>query len=79
MKLMGEEIPLERKLLAAIVDSLRHIDWALCGAPGPAPSSLLKAMTGEQEEDSGMVQSFDSPEEFEAAMRAAEGRKNDGG
>ena len=77
MKLIGEEIPLEKKMQAAMVDSLRHVDWVLCGAQGKAPSSLLSVMAGEQE-DGGMVQSFDSPEEFDAAMRAIERRETDG-
>lgn len=62
-----------------MLDSLRHIDWMLCGSPGKRPASLLESMRGEDaENDGGLVQSFDSPEEYEAAMRAAEGGVNHG-
>lgn len=66
---------METKMQAAMLDSLRHIDWTVCGCPGKRPSSLLAAMLGSEtaEDDGGLVQSFDSPEEYEAAMRAAEG------
>ena len=74
MHFAGQEIPMKTKMQAAMVDSLRHIDWAVCGCQGKRPASLLAAMVGEDaEDDGGLVQSFDSPEEYEAAMRAAEG------
>lgn len=79
MHLAGQEIPLETQIRAAILDNLRHIDWVLCGGQGKGPDSLLDALRGETaDEDGGLVQSFDSPEEYEAAMRAAEGGVKDG-
>ena len=51
----------------------------LGGGQGKGPDSLLDALRGESaDEDGGLVQSFDSPEEYEAAMRAAEGGVKDG-
>lgn len=74
MRFAGQEVPMETQMQAAMVDSLRHISWEMSGRPGEHPASLLAAMVGEDaEDDGGLVQSFDSPEEYEAAMRAAEG------
>ena len=76
--LTGQEIPLETQIRAAILDNLRHIDWVLCECQDKCPDSLLAALRGETAaEDGGLVQSFDSPEEYEAAMRAAEGGVKD--
>lgn len=62
-------------LLAASVDALFNINWRLQGCPGTPPPSLLSALRGKPEEDAdSSVQSFDSPEEFEAAMKETERR-----
>lgn len=80
MVLAGETVTLENTLRALIVDQLNRLEWRLCdGRAETRPKSLLAALRGEPDEiDSGSVQSFDSPEDFEAAMAAIEGGGTDG-
>ena len=64
-------------LLAGIVDRLGQISWML-SADGQKginyPASVLDMLLGNQKgEGNGAIQTFDSPEEYEAAMRAAKG------
>lgn len=74
MTLAGQAISLEQCLLATIADSLHQLQWQFFGTKNSPPPSILAALRGESEEaDSGDIQSFNSPEEFEAAMAAVEG------
>ena len=64
-------------------DTLQAICWRigrLAYADEKPPTSILNTLLGktEAESEDSPVQYFDSPEEFEAAMRAAEGGEPDG-
>mgnify|MGYP001129488676 CR=1 FL=1 len=64
-------------------DTLQAICWRigrLANADEKPPTSILNTLLGktEAESEDSPVQYFDSPEEFEAAMRAAEGGEPDG-
>ena len=64
-------------------DTLQAICWRigrLAYADEKPPTSILNTLLGrtETESEDSPVQYFDSPEEFEAAMRAAEGGEPDG-
>jgi len=71
MTLAGQAVSLEQCLLATIADSLHQLQWQFFGDRNSPPPSILAALRGE--ENSGDIQSFNSPEEFEAAMAAVEG------
>ena len=59
---------------AAAVDALHRIEWRLIGCPGSRPpDSILAALTDPDTGGTGNVQSFDSPEDFEAALAAMKG------
>ena len=73
MHLAGQKLPEKTLLDAAAVDALHRIEWRLIGCPGSRPpDSILAAFTG-TDTGSSNVQSFDSPEEFEAALAAMKG------
>lgn len=79
MLLAGETVTLENTLRAIIADSLSRFEWRMFAAPGsPRPASILAALHGISEEEPSNIQTFDSPEEFEAAMAAIEGGETDG-
>ena len=72
-KLSGQKAPLSIQLLAETVDTLHVLEWRMRGCNGKAPKSILGALLGEERSSASDVQSFDSPEAFEAAVRAIEG------
>ena len=66
------------KLLAVLCSGLRsdsRVRQAMEQISGSQTEILLGRQTGE-EENSGLIQTFDSPEEFMAAMEAAKGGGN---
>ena len=68
MRLSGAKVPQTDFLLAAAVDRLSMLLWAKTkdGQNGRnRPKSLVEILSGEGRKD-GDVQSFDSPEDFEA-------------
>lgn len=69
----GTARPVEQLLLAVIADRIGLLTWRLLGAAGQPPPSLFAALHGDAEDTDSAVQSFDTPEEFMAALRAAEG------
>lgn len=73
LKLSGQIVPLETLLQAEAVDALHLLYWRLCVGKGAAPPLVLDSLQGRESGRASDVQSFDSPEEFEAAMRAVEG------
>lgn len=74
MRLRDDPIPETLVFRAAQLDALRCIEWRLAGQPGGRPpASVLAALRGEAEDSPRDVQSFGSPEEFEAALAAAKG------
>ena len=73
LKLSGQIVPLETLLQAETVDALHLLYWRLCVGKGAAPQLILDGLQGREGGNASDVQSFDSPEEFEAAMRAVEG------
>lgn len=73
MKLSGQKVSLETQLQAETVDTLHVLEWRMRCGKGAVPKSILGALLGDAEHSASDVQSFDSPEEFEAAMRAIEG------
>lgn len=83
MVLHGQKLTLAQTLQAAELDTLQAICWRigrLAYADEKPPTSILNTLLGktEAESEDRPVQYFDSPEEFEAAMRAAEGGEPDG-
>ena len=79
MLLVGETVTLENTLRAIIADSLARFEWQMFGGPGsPRPVSILAALHGTGEEEPTNIRTFDSPEEFEAAMAAVGGGEVDG-
>ena len=73
LKLSSQTVPLETLLQAETVDTLHLLYWRLCVGKGAAPQLILDGLQGREGGSASDVQSFDSPEEFEAAMRAVEG------
>ena len=56
------------------VDPRHRSKGRLIGSPGaPPPDSILAALTDPDTGGTGNVQSFDSPEDFEAALAAMKG------
>ena len=83
MVLHGQKLTLAQTLQAAELDTLQAICWRigrLANADEKPPTSILNTLLGrtEAESEDSPVQYFDSPEEFEAAMRSAEGGESDG-
>lgn len=78
-KVSGQRASADELMQASIADSLNRLEWRICGCPGRAPMSFVMQLLGQDADpDSASdVQSFDTPEEFEAAMRAAEGGESD--
>lgn len=74
MRLAGQQLPTAVMLAASEVDALHRIEWRLIGCPGSRPpDSILAALTDPDTGGTGNVQSFDSPEDFEAALAAMKG------
>lgn len=74
LKLRGLRISNETQLLASAADSLIRLEWRLFGREGSTmPPSILASLMELPERDSSDVQSYDSPEEFEAAVAALKG------
>ncbi len=74
LKLRGQRISNETQLLASMADSLIRLEWRLFGREGSTmPPSILADLMELPERDSSNVQSYDSPEEFEAALAALKG------
>ena len=74
LRLAGQRVPIEDQLQASAADTLNRIEWWLLGKPGRPPKSILEALTGTGSgSDTEDVQSFASPEEFEAAIAARKG------
>lgn len=74
LRLAGQKASLEDQLQASAADTLNRIEWWLLGKPGRPPKSILEALTGTGSgSDMENVQSFSSPEEFEAAVAALKG------
>lgn len=74
LRLAGQRVPIEDQLQASAADTLNRIEWWLLGNPGRPPKSILEALTGTGSgSDTEDVQSFASPEEFEAAIAALKG------
>ena len=73
MKLSGQKAPVEMQLQAVTADTLNVLEWRMRSCKGAVPKSILGAILGEESGQASDLQSFDSPEEFEAAMRAVEG------
>ena len=83
MVLHGQKLTLAQTLQAAELDTLQTICWRigrLAYVDEKPPTSILNTLLGktEAESEDSPVQYFDSPEEFEAAMLAAEGGEPDG-
>ena len=63
-----------RALPLRLAATLHRIEWRLIGCPGSRPpDSILAALTDPDTGGTGNVQSFDSPEDFEAALAAMKG------
>ena len=74
LKLRGLRISNETQLLASVADSLLRLEWRLFGREGSTlPPSILAGLMELPEQDSSDVQSYDSAEEFEAAVAALKG------
>ena len=72
MKLCGQKVPLRIQLLALNADTLHRLEWRMFGEAGSKqPPSVLADLLGLPEaKPGGDVQSYDSPEDFEAARAA---------
>lgn len=70
----GTVRPMEQQLLAITADRLGEIIWRMFGtADSSPPKSIYGLLNGLPEQDDRAVQSYSTPEEFEAALRAAQG------
>lgn len=79
MLLAGISRPMEQNLLAIIADRLGEILWRAFGGEGSsAPRSLYALLNDLPEQDSCSVQSYSTPEDFEAARSAAQGGEANG-
>ena len=79
MKLRGERLTKTEMLLAAAVDRLSVLIWQRTedGHNGiNPPNSVLDKLLGVEETESGTVQSFDSPEDFEREWEKITGVKH---
>ena len=72
MKASGKTVPLQIELQAYTADRLTQILWGLSNDTRTVPSVLadLHGLSADSDTD---VQSYDSPEEFEAALAALKG------
>ena len=72
MKASGKTVPLRIELQAYTADRLTQILWGLSNDTRTVPSVLadLHGLSADSDTD---VQSYDSPEEFEAALAALKG------
>lgn len=79
MKLRGERLTKTEMLLAAAVDRLSVLIWQRTedghNSINP-PNSVLDKLLGVEETESGTVQSFDSPEDFEREWEKITGVKH---
>lgn len=71
----GQTAPLDTRLLAYAADTLKLLEWRLFGKEGsrPPPSVLARLLGVPEAEPGGDVQSYDSPDDFEAALAALKG------
>ena len=80
MSLSGEELSLERALLAGIYDNTKILSWlnSSDGAKGiNRPESIFKSLLNDEEEDSEIL-TFDTKEEFWEAWNSIAGGEKDG-
>lgn len=72
MKASGKTVPLHIELQAYTADRLTQILWGLSNDTRTVPSVLadLHGLSADSDTD---MQSYDSPEEFEAALAALKG------
>ena len=80
MSLSGEELNLERALLAGIYDNTKILSWlnSSDGAEGiNRPESIFKSLLKDEEDDSEIL-SFESKEEFWEAWNSIAGGEKDG-
>ena len=80
MSLSGEELNLERVLLAGIYDNTKILSWlnSSDGAEGiNRPESIFKSLLKDEEDDSEIL-SFESKEEFWEAWNSIAGGGKDG-
>ena len=80
MSLSGEELNLERALLAGIYDNTKILSWlnSSDGAKGiNRPESIFKSLLKDEEDDSEIL-SFESKEEFWEAWNSIAGGGKDG-
>ena len=80
MSLSGEELSLERALLAGIYDNTKILSWlnSSDGAKGiNRPESIFKSLLNDEEEDSEIL-TFDTKEEFWEAWNSIVGGEKDG-
>ena len=68
----GRAVPFKTELLAYAADRLTQILWWL-HSDTSTPPSVVADLNGQSREDRSGVQSYDSPEEFEAALAALKG------
>ena len=73
MKLSGQKAALSTQLQAETVDTLHLLEWRMRECRGKPPKLILGAILGRDDAPATDVQSFDSPEEFDAAIAALEG------
>lgn len=80
MCLSGEELTIERVLLAGIYDNTKILSWlnSTDGAEGiNRPESILKSLINYEDEDSEIL-AFDTKEEFWEAWNSIAGGETDG-
>ena len=80
MSLSGEELNLERTLLAGIYDNTKILSWlnSSDGVKGiNRPESIFKSLLKDEEDDSEIL-SFESKEEFWEAWNSIAGGEKDG-
>lgn len=82
MLLHGQKLTAAQIMQAATLDSVNALCWRVdrfMGSKEKPPGSVLHAMLGDDVPvQEGTVQCFNSPAEFEAAMKAAEGGETHG-
>ena len=82
MLLHGQSLTAVQIMQAATLDGVNALCWRfdrLMGSKEKPPDSVLHALLGSPaQEDSGAVQSFATPAEFEAALKATEGGETHG-
>lgn len=64
-KLSNKTITLDQELMAIIIDLMSSFMWGRSGRKGAKPPSIYKTLT-QDNKDKDELESFDSPEEYEA-------------